>query len=156
MEKHKGFEPIYDKESKFLILGSFPSVKSRKSNFYYANKRNRFWSMLEKVFNEKINDNIEEKKTFLKTHHLALWDIVEESDLEGSLDKSLEKSEKKIADLSFLLPPNTKIEKILCNGKTAFNLLQNALNTTIPVLYMPSTSSANAHYNFEEWKRQLI
>lgn len=62
MEKFKGFEPIYDKNSKVLILGSFPSVKSRAVDFYYGNKQNRFWNTLSKVLNENIPDEIEEKK----------------------------------------------------------------------------------------------
>lgn len=64
MEKSKGFEPVYDENSKILILGSFPSVKSRAVGFYYGNKQNRFWKMLEQVFNEKISDNIDDKKHF--------------------------------------------------------------------------------------------
>lgn len=153
---NKGFDPVFDENSKVLILGSFPSVKSRAVGFYYGNKQNRFWKTLEKVFDEKISDNIQEKIKFLKKHNIALWDVVQESDLKGSADVTLEKSNKKTADFSFLLPPNTKIEKILCNGKTAYNLFLSLCKTEIPTIYLSSTSPANPRYDFEKWKAELL
>lgn len=155
MEKFKGFEPVYDKNSKVLILGSFPSVKSRAVGFYYGNKQNRFWNMLSKVLNENIPDDIEEKKKILKKHHIALWDVIQESDLKGSSDLELSKSNMTTKDFSFLLPPNTQIEKILCNGKTAYNLFTAFCKTDITTICMPSTSSANPRYSFETWQNQL-
>ena len=155
MEKFKGFKPIYDINSKVLILGSFPSVKSRAVDFYYGNKQNRFWNMLSKVLNENIPDEIEEKKKILKKHHIALWDVIQESDLKGSSDLELTKSNNITKDFSFLLPPNTKIEKILCNGKTAFTLFQKLCKTDLPVVCLSSTSPANPRYNYEEWEKQL-
>ncbi len=155
MEKFKGFEPIYDINSKVLILGSFPSVKSRAVDFYYGNKQNRFWNMLSKVLNENIPDEIEEKKKILKKHHIALWDVIQESDLKGSSDLELTKSNNTTKDFSFLLPPNTKIEKILCNGKNSFTLFQKLCKTDLPVVCLPSTSPANPRYNYEEWEKQL-
>ena len=70
------FKPIYNNESKILILGSFPSVKSREINFYYGHPQNRFWKILENIFNEKIQNNIETKKEFLLKYHIALWDTI--------------------------------------------------------------------------------
>ena len=67
------FEPVYNNESKILILGSFPSVKSREINFYYGHPQNRFWKILENIFNEKIENNKEIKKEFLLKHYIALW-----------------------------------------------------------------------------------
>ena len=154
--KHLGFQPVFDKDCKILILGSFPSVKSREVGFYYGNKLNRFWKMLEDVFEEKIGQTKEEKIAFLKKHHIALWDVVQTSDIEGSADISLEKSNIETANFSFLLPPNTKVEKILCNGKTAYTLFQKICKTNIPVLCMTSTSSANPRFDFEQWKSALI
>ena len=110
----EGFAPVFDKNSKVLILGSFPSVKSRENGFYYGNPQNRFWKMMSQVFG---------KKAFLKKHKIALYDVVLQSDLSGSADLALEKSNRNLADISSLLPPHTKVEKILCNGKTAFKLL---------------------------------
>jgi len=151
----KGFDAVYNKHSKVLILGSFPSVKSREQGFYYGNKQNRFWKMLELCFNEKIENNIDNKKYFLLKHNIALFDVVIESDLKGSADLTLSKSNKKIADLSFLLPPNTDVQKILCNGKTSFDLVVNNLKTNIPINYMPSTSPANPRFNYEIWIKEL-
>lgn len=151
----KGFEPVYNKNSRILILGSFPSVKSREYGFYYGNKQNRFWKMLSQIFNENISDDIEDKKHFLLKHNIALYDVVLESDLKGSADVILEKSKNKIADMSFLLPPNTKVEKILCNGKTAYNLLVENLKTNIPIVYLPSTSPANPRFNITVWQKEL-
>ncbi len=150
-----GFEAVYNNNSKVLILGSFPSVKSREYGFYYGNKQNRFWRMLEFVFNEKIEDNIDFKKQFLLNHNIALFDVVVQSDLKGSADISLEKSDCKIADFSFLLPPNTDINKIICNGKTSYNLFTENIKTNIPVIYLSSTSPANPRFSFEEWKKEL-
>lgn len=150
-----GFEPVFDKNSRVLILGSFPSIKSREQGFYYGNKQNRFWRMLEKVFNEKIDNDISAKKQFLFNHNIALFDVVVKSDLSGSADISLEKSNHEIADINFLLPPHTNLEKIICNGKTAYNLLTNNNDFSLPVICLPSTSSANPRFNFEDWKREL-
>ncbi len=150
-----GFEPVFDKHSKVLILGSFPSVKSRQTGFYYGNKQNRFWKMLESIFNEKIEDNISAKKQFLLLHNIALFDVVSESDLSGSADLSLEKSNHKIPNFDFLLPPNTDVKIILCNGKTSYNLLLQNYKTELPVICMPSTSSANPRFNIEIWQNKL-
>ena len=90
---------------------------------HYGNKQNRFWKMLSQIFEEEISDEIQNKKQFLFKHNIALYDVVAESNLSGSADIALEKSEHKAADIGFLLPPNTKVKKILCNGKTAYNLL---------------------------------
>lgn len=152
----KGFEPVYDKNSRILILGSFPSVKSRENGFYYGHKQNRFWKMLSQIYNEKISEDVENKKSFLLKHNIALYDVVLESDLKGSADLDLEKSQMKIADMSFLLPPHTKVEKIICNGKTAYNLLMENFNTTIPIVYLSSTSPANPRFNISDWQKELI
>lgn len=117
-----GFEPVFDKNSEVLILGSFPSVKSRENGFYYGNPQNRFWKMLSQIFDDKIENDIEGKKAFLKKHKIALYDVVLQSDLNGSADATLEKSNRNLADISMLLPPHTKVKKILCNGKTSFKL----------------------------------
>ncbi len=151
----KGFSPVYDKNSRILILGSFPSVKSREFGFYYGHKQNRFWKMLSQIYNEHISEDIESKTAFLLKHNIALYDVVLESDLKGSADVSLEKSQKKIADMSFLLPPNTKVEKIICNGKTAYNLLVENFESEIPIIYLTSTSPANPRFNISDWQKEL-
>ena len=153
---NKGFEPIYNKDSQILIVGSFPSVKSRKNGFYYGNKQNRFWKMLEYTFDESIGEDVESKINFLNKHHIALYDVVIESDLIGSTDVNLQKSNKKIAKFDFLLPPNSKINKILCNGKTAYNLLVENCNLDIDIIYMQSTSPANPRFKYEDWKNEIL
>ncbi len=172
-----GFKPVYDENSRVLILGSFPSVKSRKVGFYYGNKQNRFWRMLEGVFNEKIEqenlktqsknqtltqtsadaqaDDRQSKINFLLKHNIALFDVVCESDLVGSADSTLAVSNNKLSDISFLLPPNTKVEKIICNGKTAYNFLMKNYKFDVVIVCLSSTSSANPRYNFLQWKEAL-
>lgn len=147
---------MFDKDSKVLILGSFPSVKSRARGFYYGNKQNRFWKMLEKVFGEKIEDDTNFKIQFLLNHHIALYDAVEASDLVGSSDENLKKSNLKPANIDFLLPPNTKVEKIICNGKTSYNILMKGYNGSAAVVCLPSTSPANPNFSFGEWEKELI
>lgn len=173
---HHGFAPVFDENSEILILGSFPSVKSRQNGFYYGNKQNRFWKMLEEVYGEKIEDEIEAKKSFVLKHKIALYDVVEESNLSGSADATLEKSTYTPSDISFLLPPHTKVGKILCNGKTAYGILTKNLKKDIschsdkkliknqerqseicgiPIFCMMSTSPANPRFSVQEWKEIL-
>ena len=83
------FNPVVNNKSKVLILGSFPSVKSREIKFYYGNKQNRFWKVLEEYFGEKVPENTEGKRAFLLTHCIALWDIVASSTIKGSSDNEL-------------------------------------------------------------------
>lgn len=151
---HQGFEPVFDSQSRVLILGSFPSVKSREVGFYYGNKQNRFWKMLSQIFEEQIEDDIQKKKYFLIKHKVALWDVIISSDLSGSADISLEKSQKVISDFDNIFK-NSKIEKVLCNGKTAFSLFTENYNCHLPVILLPSTSSANPRYKIQPWQNEL-
>ena len=151
----EGFEPIYNKNSKILILGSFPSVVSRKNNFYYGNPQNKFWKMMERFFSVKFF-NVEDKIDFVLSHNFALWDIVESCNISGSLDKDIK--DVKFVDLKQVLPPHTNVKKILCNGKKSFELTQKYLiknNLNFNVVCMPSTSPANTRFNFEIWEREL-
>lgn len=151
-----GFEPIYNQESKILILGSFPSIKSRENNFYYGNKQNKFWRMLEYIFNEKIENEINDKTQFLLKHNIALWDIVKKSYIKTSNDSELVNlSKKDINNISLLLPPNTKIEKILCNGTKSFQLVKKFIKTSLPIICLPSTSPANFKFDLQKWKNEL-
>lgn len=137
-------EPLYDSNSKILILGSFPSVKSREIQFFYGHKNNRFWPIMEKLFNVKLN-NIEDKKEFLHSNHIALWDVIGSCSIEGSDDGSIK--DVKPNDIS-LITNNSPIEKIFVNGKKAYELFfkYNREKATL----LPSTSSANATYSFEK------
>lgn len=151
----EGFKPIFYKNSNVLILGSFPSVISRKNNFYYGNKHNKFWKTMEKIFNVQLN-SVEDKICFIKNNHLALWDIVESCEIEGSLDVNIKNV--KFANLKKVLPPNTNVHKILCNGKKSFDLTKRYLKQeqiNIEIVCLPSTSPANTRFNIENWKNEL-
>lgn len=152
---NNGFEPIFNENSRVLILGSFPSTISRSAGFYYGNKQNRFWKTLSRIFNEEVSDDIVSKTDFVLKHGIALYDIVEKSDISGSADADLLKSNTKVSDLSSLLPPNTKIEKVICNGKTSFEILSKHYSLDIPVVCLPSTSPANPRFTFEQWQNEL-
>lgn len=149
------FQPFYNKNSRILILGSFPSVKSREEGFYYGNKQNRFWKTLATTFNEPLPITIKDKQNLLTKYNIALYDIVESSPLKGSSDIELQKDYKLVSNLNILLPPYTKVEKILCNGKLAYNLTTENFDFNIPVICMQSTSPANPRFSFEEWQNQL-
>ncbi len=138
-------KPIYDEESKILILGSFPSVYSRQNNFYYAHPQNRFWNMLENIFADKIDDKIK----FLQRHHLALWDVIASCEIIGSSDASIKNVE--VNDIPKLLK-ETNITKILLNGQKAYNLYCKYLKDKIAIeaICMPSTSPANATYSLDD------
>lgn len=145
------FGPVYDSESRILILGSFPSVKSREINFYYGHRQNRFWKLLSLLFNEDIKD----KKTFLLKHHIALFDVIESCDIIGSSDSSIRNV--KPNDLNIILN-NSKIETIYLNGSKAYELYNKYCKDSydIEAIKLPSTSPANAAYSlndlYNEWK----
>ena len=86
--KHE-FDPIFDKNSEILILGTLPSVKSREQNFYYGHPQNRFWKVIAALFEEPVPERIPEKKELLLKHHIALWDVITECDIAGSSDNSI-------------------------------------------------------------------
>ena len=152
-KRQTGFAPVFDKESRILILGSFPSVKSREIDFYYGHKQNRFWKMLCGYFKEDIPESVEGKKEFLKRRNIALWDIVISCEIEGSADASVKNAE--IADLQIVLQ-NAKIQKILLNGALSYNLfMEKYENITIPYKKMPSTSPANPRYDESVWRKEL-
>ena len=148
-----GFEPIYNQDSKVLILGSFPSVKSREISFYYGNRQNRFWKMLFGVFGEEVAKDVEEKKEFLLSKGIALWDIATSCRIEGSKDSTL--SDATIADLTPILQ-TASLKKILLNGALAYQLFCKEYSSlAIPYFKMPSTSPANPRYSEQAWREQL-
>ncbi|MDO4199073.1 MAG: DNA-deoxyinosine glycosylase [Erysipelotrichaceae bacterium] len=143
------FKPVYDKNSKILILGSFPSVISRKNEFYYGNSNNRFWKLMSYLFDEEISDSIDDKKEFLLRNHIALWDVIESCDINGSSDSSI--TNVKVNDIKSIID-NTKIDIIYTNGKKASELYNKYVYpvTGIKDMCLPSTSSANAGYHFKD------
>ncbi len=149
----QGFDPVYDKDSKVLILGSFPSVKSRRVEFYYGNPQNRFWRVVCSYFGESIPESTESKREFLKRRNIALWDIVTECRIVGSQDATIKNF--KVADLKTLLQ-NSKIGFIILNGSKAFSIFREHY-TDIHTGYckVPSTSPANTRFDEKEWKDAL-
>jgi len=151
--RKNGFKPIFARDSKILILGSFPSVKSREIDFYYGNKQNRFWKMLCSYFHEEIPSTVEGKKDFLLRRKVALWDMVISCEIEGSADADVKNAE--IADL-FMVLNQAPIEKILLNGTLAYDLfIKKYADIGVSYEKMPSTSPANPRYREEVWRRAL-
>ena len=149
---HESIKPYINEDSTILILGSLPSVKSREENFYYAHKRNRFYKALSIVFNDEEPLSIEDKKAFLKRHHIALYDVIKECDIIGSSDSSI----KNVIpiDIKDILNRYPHIKTIILNGglaKTLFDkYLLKDINTNISIRYCPSTSPANAKMNLSQ------
>lgn len=139
-------KPIYNNNSKVLILGSMPSVKSREIGFYYAHSSNRFWPIMENLFNVKLN-TIKEKEQFLYDKGIALWDVFGSVHINKSSDSSIKNT--KLNDINSLIK-NTQIKVIFCTGKTAYEHLIKQFNTNLPIIYLPSPSSANAQKSIQE------
>jgi hypoxanthine-DNA glycosylase len=141
------FPPIFDEHSEILILGSFPSVKSRENNFYYAHPLNRFWRVLAAIFNTDIPETVTEKTDFLLTRHIALWDVIRSCEIVGSADAKIKNPT--INDIAGLVS-KTRISGIFCNGAVAFNLYEKYVkNVPITAVKLPSTSPANAAYSLD-------
>ena len=145
MQVYHELPPIYDEYSKVLILGSMPSQKSRKVGFYYAHKTNRFWHILEKLFYVNLN-TIEEKKKFLLDNHIALWDVFAFCEINASSDASIKNYQ--LNDIDMILK-HANIKAIFCTGKKSYDTLIKNFKTNMPIIYLPSPSSANAAFSLE-------
>lgn len=139
------FEPFFDENSKILILGSFPSVKSREENFYYQHSKNRFWKIFELLFDCKLQ-TIYDQKLFLKTHHIALWDVIASCKIKNSDDKTI--SYAKSNNINIILN-QAKIEKIFVLGKIASKYFVK-FYPDIKFFELPSSSPANMSYSLED------
>lgn len=153
------FPPVVDENCRILILGSFPSVKSRKDGFFYGHPQNRFWKMLAAVFGEEVPADIPAKKALLLRHHIALWDVIASCEIEGSSDASVKNAVP--VDISHVTNV-TAIERVICNGNLAHKLYQRFLEgqTGVKALARPSTSPANAAFSLEKlvsaWQDALL
>lgn len=137
------FPPVYDENSRILILGSFPSVVSRELNFYYANRYNRFWPVLSALFDEEITD----RKQFCLSHHIALWDVIHACRITGSSDTSIR--DVTVNDIPGLVS-KTKISCIFTTGRKASSLYDRYIHLDMEHISLPSTSSANASMRKED------
>lgn len=137
------FDAYYNKDSKILILGSIPSIKSRELGFYYMHPQNRFWKVMSKVLQEKYPETIEDKKNLLKKNKIALWDVINSCEIENSSDSSI--SNVVPNDIASLLK-KTDIKKIYVTGRKALELYQKYIyfTTGLEAIYLPSPSPANA------------
>ncbi len=143
------FPPEWDAESRILILGSFPSVKSREEQFYYGHPQNRFWKVLAAVYAQEVPNTIEGKKGFLHRNHIALWDVIESCDIIGSADSSIKNAVP--ADVASLLQ-KAPISRIFVNGSLAKKLYDRYTlsQTGLEAVKLPSTSPANARFSLEK------
>ncbi|MBO7453426.1 MAG: DNA-deoxyinosine glycosylase [Clostridiales bacterium] len=143
------FEPLYSENSKVLILGSFPSVKSRERQFFYGHPQNRFWKVISALFDEDVPTSIPEKKHLILSHHLALWDSIASCEITGSSDASIRNA--KANDISLILR-SCPIEKIICNGRKSYELYQKYIEpkTNRSAICLSSTSPANAAWTLDK------
>lgn len=142
-------EPVYDVHSKILILGTMPSPKSRENSFYYTHPQNRFWRVLSDVLGEELPQNNEERKSLLKTHDIALWDVLKSCEIKGADDSSIKNPE--VNDINLILD-SSHIRAVFTTGSKATSLYKRLCEpkTAVPSIYLPSTSPANCrHYSYE-------
>lgn len=147
MRDKKSFEPAYSENSNILILGSFPSPLSRQNGFYYGNPQNRFWPLMSKIARCPLPETNSEKRAFLINNKIALWDILESCDIRGAADSTI--CNEVASDILGLLG-KTNIERIYCNGATAYKLFCKFFpECHVPCKQLPSSSPANAAWNLE-------
>ena len=145
----QGFGPVFDGNARVLVLGSFPSVRSRQQNFYYGHPQNRFWKVVAALYDEEIPGTIEEKKWLITGHGLALWGTIASCEITGSSDASIR--DARANDLSVILD-HCQIRGIYCNGRKSYDLYQKYV---LPVtgrdaVCLPSTSPANARWRLPD------
>ena len=158
MRENHNIPPVYDEYSRILILGSFPSVRSREEAFFYAHPRNRFWKVISSICQEEVPETVEEKKELLLKHRIALWDVIGSCEIRGSSDASIRNVETN--DIRGLME-KTKIEAVFCNGRRSYELYYRYLypQTGKEAVLLPSTSPANASMTLEDlrtvWEKTI-
>lgn len=152
-------EPVFDRKSRILILGSFPSVKSREAMFFYGHPQNRFWRVLASVFDAPVPETVAQKRALLLSNGVALWDVIASCEIEGSADSSIRSVTPN--DLSRILD-HAQIKGIFTNGKTAHRYYRQYLQpvTGMEAVCLPSTSPANAAWSAERlaeaWRAAIL
>ena len=143
------FPPLFGPDSDTLILGSFPSVKSREAMFFYGDPRNRFWRVLAALYGESVPQTVNEKKALILSHRLALWDSIASCEITGSSDASIRNAVP--TDLSTILA-NSNVTRIFCNGAQSYKIYckYQLPRTGIEAVKLPSTSPANAACSLEK------
>ncbi len=145
---HHPIQPIYDENSKILILGSFPSVKSRDQQFFYGHPQNRFWKVLAAVFDCPVPQTVDEKKELLLRNKIALWDVINSCEITGSADSSIKDAVPNDLGEIFAV---ADIKQIYVNGKTAEKYYNKYMKERYgrEAVCLPSTSPANASWTLE-------
>lgn len=152
-------EALFNENSKILILGTFPSVKSREAKFFYGHPQNRFWRVMARLCDADIPQTVEDKKNLILDNHFALWDVIHSCDVEGSADSSIKNVVPN--DISVILK-NSNVSRIFVNGKKAESLYKKYLEeeTGITAVCLPSTSPANASWSedrlTEYWRSHIF
>lgn len=143
------FKPVFNEQSRVLILGTIPSPKSRENGFYYSHPQNRFWRVMSDISGDSLPCSITEKTDFLLNNHIALWDVLSECDILGADDSSIKNPLPN--DLSIILN-NADIKAVFCTGKRAHSLYAKLCepNTKLTATYLPSTSPANCAVSYEK------
>ena len=141
--------PVYDLHSQILILGSFPSVKSREAMFFYGHPQNRFWKVVAAVFEEPVPETVPERKGFLIRNRIAAWDVIASCRIKGSSDASI--GDVTANDLRPILE-TASIRQIYVNGRTAEKMYKRFTEPVIgrSCICLPSTSPANASWNMDK------
>ena len=152
------FPPFIDYQSKILILGSIPGVKSLEKQQYYAHPQNKFWKIIFELFNEEFTGDYAERIAVLKKNHIALWDVIDSCERKGSLDSEIKNEEAN--QIAELLEQYPNIQAIFCNGGKSYKNLQKLLgkNFKIPIYLLPSTSPVHTisfERKFDYWKKIL-
>ena len=153
------FPPLYDERSRVLILGSFPSVKSREASFFYAHPQNRFWRVLAALFDTAVPQTVEEKTALVLGSRLALWDVIGSCEIAGSSDASITNVQPN--DLRPILDA-ADIRAVFCNGGTSFRYYRSLCEKALgrEAVCLPSTSPANARWSLEQltktWGEQIL
>lgn len=148
-------EPLYNKDSQVLILGSFPSVKSREQAFFYGHPQNRFWRVVANIFGSEVPSTVDDKKRLILNNHLALWDVIAECEITGSADSSIKNVIPN--DIGKILT-DSNIKAIFVNGRTAekYYIRYTEPRINKKAICLPSTSPANAAWSInrlcEDWK----
>ncbi|MBR2990740.1 MAG: DNA-deoxyinosine glycosylase [Solobacterium sp.] len=137
------FDPLFDKDSRVLILGSFPSPVSRKNAFYYGNPRNRFWKLMSLLYEEEITDRVQ----FCHSHHIALWDVISTCTICGSSDSSIQ--DVTVNDIAGLIA-GTRIRSVFTTGSKAWQLYRKYVTDAPEAIRLPCTSGANAAMHMED------
>jgi hypoxanthine-DNA glycosylase len=141
--------PVYNTGSRVLILGTMPSPRSRAAAFYYGHKHNRFWTILSAVFNAETGSSAEDKKRFLLSRHIALWDVLAECDISGASDASIRNPAANDFSVIFAAAP---VQAVLTTGRTAYRLYEKLCSAkySAPFFYLPSPSPANCAISMEQ------